>query len=125
MLTYFTVLFCIASYNGCNLILIIQLSAKADEVDTILHQNISQSIINMYPINPNQLLICILFIRQMCDENTVLPGLSHKISQVNCWYCAFFLLRIHLLLLLIVYDASFAIKLVIQKSRRKNRQNEY
>ena len=31
-----------------------------------------------------------------------------------------FLLRIHLLLLLIVYDASFAIKLVIQKSRRKN-----
>ena len=55
----------------------------------------------------------------MCEENTVLPGLSHKISQVNCWYCAFFLLRIHLLLLLIVYDASFAIKLVIQKSRRK------
>ena len=56
------------------------------------------------------------------SENTVYtkPGLSNKISQVNCWYCVFFLLRIHLLLLLMVYDASFAIELVIQKSRRKN-----
>ena len=36
MLTYFTVLFWISSYNGCSLILIIQLSAKADEVDTII-----------------------------------------------------------------------------------------